>query len=294
MAKTTEEKVIENSELVISTAVSGVDNGNCLDEYSKLLKLYKKLAKKYDKVIKLGDKYSSKVMTNNDKLQTFTKKKVLESASSNRELKESFSEEVEQYKEIIERLKSKLKNNSTSANTITKELEVSRKETHLLKNKNIHLESKVKVLEEFNTPFEILLEQEIIRVRHNAEPMVLAILGIDDFAKIKNNINAFTTIDNFILGIFKYLQNSLKKSDTVVYGKNEIFYIMMPYTKMENAIKLLKIIGHRRVISQNNITLSSGVTSLNNDDTAESMIKRCLPAYKKAISDNLYSKTIEI
>jgi len=138
------------------------------------------------------------------------------------------------------------------------------------------------------------LEQEIIRVRHSDASLVFVMIGLDDFINIRSKIDEFTNIENFILRIFKYLQNSLKKTDTVIYFEAEMFYIMMPYTKVENAIKSLKVVGHRRTIGQNHITLSSGVTSLRKSDTVESMMERCLVAYNEAILDHTCSNVVEI
>lgn len=293
--KSLEDVIVENSELFITKISEKFEEDEeILIEYKKLLKSYKKLAKRYNRTIKIGDGYTSNLMNKNEKLQTFTKKKVLESAATSRELKQEYIDKLEHQQKEINDLQKKVNMQNSSFSDVNTKLTSSRKESVVLKNKNMALESKINVLKEFHTPFETLLEQEINRVRFNKQTLTLAMVGIDNYNNIKSKLSGFTTSENFILGIFKYLQNSLKKTDTVIYFEGEMFYIMMPYTTMESAIKTLNVIGHRRAIGQNNITLSSGVTLLKDKDTSDSMIKRCLEAYSNAMRDSNQLNVIDI
>ena len=259
--QSTEDGIIENSEsFMLKISEKFDEDEEILLEYKKLLKNYKKLAKRYNKTIKIGDGYTSNMMDKNDKLQTFTKKKVLESVATSRELKQEYIKKLENQQKDINDLKQKVQMQNSSVSEISNKLTNSRKESVVLKNKNISLESKIDMLKELKVPFETLLEQDINRVRLTKQPLALAMVGIDNYDEIKSKLSGFTTSENFILGIFKYLQNSLKKTDTVTYFDDEMFYVLMPYAVMESAVNTLKVLGHRRAIGQNNITLSSGIT----------------------------------
>jgi GGDEF domain-containing protein len=293
--QSTEDGIIENSEsFMLKISEKFDEDEEILLEYKKLLKNYKKLAKRYNKTIKIGDGYTSNMMDKNDKLQTFTKKKVLESVATSRELKQEYIKKLENQQKDINDLKQKVQMQNSSVSEISNKLTNSRKESVVLKNKNISLESKIDMLKELKVPFETLLEQDINRVRLTKQPLALAMVGIDNYDEIKSKLSGFTTSENFILGIFKYLQNSLKKTDTVTYFDDEMFYVLMPYAVMESAVNTLKVLGHRRAIGQNNITLSSGITFLKDKDTSGTMMERCLKAYNNAMTDKNQLNVIKV
>ena len=107
------------------------DKNIFFEQYPSLLKAYKKLFKRYNKMIKLSDNYSENVMDRNNKLQTFTKKKILENVSSTNELKKKYSNELIDNKNRIEKL--------------SKELEDMTKKYHVLLRRNALL-TKVKYI----------------------------------------------------------------------------------------------------------------------------------------------------
>ena len=60
-------------------------------------------------MIKLGDSYSDSIMSKNSKLQTFTKKKVLESVSLKKDLEKKYTKDQVESQKIIESLTQELK-----------------------------------------------------------------------------------------------------------------------------------------------------------------------------------------
>ena len=100
---TKEEVLIQNAQELIDS--KNYDDNKLLEDYKVLLKSYKKIFKQYNKIVKIGDNYSSKVMTQNDKFKTFTKKTILNSVSSKRKLETQFSAELLNSKKQIKILK---------------------------------------------------------------------------------------------------------------------------------------------------------------------------------------------
>ena len=286
MNKINENLIIEHTENLLSTLKSGdITKDQLLEEYTTLLQSYKDLNEKYTDIQKSENTYISR----NDDLQNLTKKKTFENASSIIELKEKYNDDINLYKTTIQNLKEEINNNNTKILKLSKELYNSKKELEFLKNTNIELESQVKNLEEFNIPFETILQNEINNARNNDESLVLAITGIYNFANIRDKIKEFTTLNNFILGIFKYLVNNLRKEDTVKFIEVEMFYILLPNTDSNKATEILEKFSIEKDINHNNISLSSGFTTLKKDDTVDSIIERASYAYNESIKDTRHS-----
>ncbi len=284
--KTEEHLIIENIEDLLSQFNNNHNtNDKLLLEFTNLVDNYKKLTNKYDIIQESMNTYLSR----NDNLQNLTKKKVFENASSIIELKEKYNQEINIYKETISKLKEEININNKKIRKLNDELTNSKKEVDYLKDINEELESKIKNLEEFNIPFENILESEIVKSKSTKEPLILAIIGIYDFANVRDKIKKFTTIDNFILGVFRYLVNNLRKYDTVKFIEVEMFYILMPNTSAEEAADTLEKFNKERIIDQNSISLSSGYTLLNKKDTVDSIIDRTSHAYNESIKDSRHS-----
>ncbi len=251
-----EDKVTKQSSIVIDS-FKDLDI-ELQDEYSKLLKGYQKLNKKYNKMITLGDKYSSKVMDTNENLQDFTKKKVFESMASVRKIKEEHTKEITKYKAVIAKYEK-----------IQKDIQPQ----NISKNNG---RDKI---------FKNLLRQSIIKVSTTNDTLVCSVIGINNFKNIKIELNNFTNQEHFILGIEKYLHNSLKSTDTVSYFKDEMFYLIMPCRKIEDAKKLLNVICKNRTINKLDISLRSCITLFTKEDTAVSLLERCFLGYVTSIKD---------
>lgn len=298
--KTKEEKLIEHSQEIIDSVCDQSSDTVLAKEYKKLSKEYKKLSSRSKKIMKMNDKMHSSILNQNDSLVDdknnilqYSKKKILTNISSQREVKEVFTTKIAQQIDTINKLNGQLLKYkqgdmglSSKLNVTIKKLEKSNIKVEGLEKTNSALLTKIEAIKSFQTPFEKILEKEIISTRKTGEGLILAMMGIDDFANIKNKLLEFTTEDVFILGITKYLQHNLNKADTVVYFEAEMFYIMLIDTPMKNAIAKLKSLGQSRVLNNNNITLSSGLTYISKEDTIDSSIERCFDTYYTAILDS--------
>ena len=304
--QTKEDKVLQNSNNIIETFSS--DKTPLELEYIEISKQYRKLLNRYNKIVKINDIMEKNVLNKNISLEddknTILKKsktKILDTISSNRKLKEEHLEITSKDKQKIIELQKKLslfeKNTSTVKEELTSTVSIlqeTKVKVKKLEEDNEKLSKEIITLKEIVTPFEEILEKELVNIRRNHDDFVLCIIGIDNFNILKNKLNEFTTVENFILGTLKYLKNSLKKSDTVIYFEAEMFYILMPNHTIEHAYDVCKMLGKRRTINQQNITLSAGITTLKDKDDTDSIIGRCLEAYSEAISDSLHSRVIKI
>lgn len=304
--KTKEDKVIEKSNDVIDSFKN--KDEDLQQEYIELSKQYNKLYKRYNKIIKIndimeGNVHNKTISLEDDKknIINISKTKILDTITSNRLQKEKLVEDQVNDKQTIIELEKQLALYQKNASSASKELvntvstlEKTTIKVNKLEVENDRLNKEVVALKEIATPFEEVLEKEIENVRRNNDSFVLCMIGIDNFNSLKNKLFEFTTIENFVLGIMKYLKNSLNKRDTVIYFEAEMFYIMMPNSTIERALSIAKTMGKRRSINQLNITLSAGVTALKDDDDIDSIIERCFNAYNEAITDSLYSRVIEI
>lgn len=299
MIASKEEKVIRTTQKIIELFEKSNENSIQIDDYKELFKQYQQLAKRYKKIIKINDSMSSQVINKNESLEQdkqniikISREKILSNITGSRKLQEKFSIDLNEQKELVKRLMNDLssfeKLEEQSNQKLKKAMEtlkVAELKQNELKQKNKELQMKVKALKEFTTPFDVIVEKEIISAKRTNVSLALCMIGIDNFEQIKGKLDGFTTVENFILGILKYLRQSLKKTDVVGYLKNEIFYILILDEHIENVKKSLKTLGKRRVINQINISLSSGCSFLKENDETLALIQRCANAYKESINN---------
>jgi hypothetical protein len=298
LQKTKEEEVLDTAMNNIDSICAQSTDKVLVKEYKELSKHYKKLLTRSNKILKINDKMQFSILNDNESLEEdkknilkYSKKKILSNVSSQREIKEQYSTKMVEYIEVIKNLKEKSNKYRTANNehisqlkTITRKLDSSSKRLESKEKAYDVLSTKFDIFKESQMSFESLMEKEIISVRRNKDNLVLSILGIENFKTIRTKLEEFTTEDGFVLGIIKYLRNSLPKSDTIMYYRNEMFYIIMPYIKTEDAIEVLKKLGKQRVINGISIALVGSLTYINDEDDAVSLINRCYNTYKKAIA----------
>jgi GGDEF domain-containing protein len=302
-----EEKVLEHSLDIIESVCKNNAQNTLENEYMSLSKEYKNLLKRYNKIIKINDIMDENIINDNECLKEdkenivkISKTKILDSITSKRELKEEFSKNSQEDRDTIKRLKEELERYKKSSVNVTERLtttEIILKDTKTkvatLEEKNKKLNSEVQSLKEIATPFEETLEKEIFNARRNSDSLILCMIGIDNFNSLKNGLHTFTTIENFILGILKYLKHSLSKKDTVIYFEAEMFYILIPNKTLEQSVAICKMLGKRRSINKMDITLSAGISLLKDDDDTDDILGRCLQAYNIAINDSKHARIIE-
>lgn len=216
-----EEKILQQAEQIITLSEESVS----LEDYDELYNEYKKLVNRYKKIIKINDSMNSRVMNENDELEKdkekiikVSREKILSNIASHREQQEKYSHDLSGQKKLIEQLTKDLRSFQQLENQSNEKLEkttLDLKQTQIKVNKledaNEKLNMKVRALKEFVPPFDTIVEKEVFYSRQNNAKLSLCMLGVDEYSEIKNNLIGFTTIENFILGILKYLQNSLKK-----------------------------------------------------------------------------------
>jgi len=232
MKQTKEEKVTKHSDAILETLCKNQED-QLSSEYKQLANEYKKLFKRYTRHSKISDLMDKTVISEKNSLEDdkkniikISKTKIMDSISNQRKLKDQHLQESSNNKQLIYKLQKELdqyKNISTDTNKkLTKTTDILQKtktKVQKLEEENSSLSMEVNALKELALPFEELLEKELLNVQKNQDNFVLCMIGIDNFNSLKNKLFEFTTIENFILGILKYLKNSLKKTDRVIYFK---------------------------------------------------------------------------
>ncbi|MEA3497962.1 MAG: diguanylate cyclase [Campylobacterota bacterium] len=297
--KSREEIVLKKTEGIISKLHEQDINNIELEEYEKLYIEYRKLTKRYNKIVKMNDSMQSKIMKDNDSLSEdkvniikLSKKKIMSNIAENRKIKEEHSKTLSNLTTEINSIKNH--KNIASEYKVGKEIESTKLEINLLKNKNETLTRKVSELKEFIPSLETYLNREMNVAKKTKEPLVFCMLGIDKFNDIKDKVDSFTTRENFLLGLLKYIKNSVDTNDIVAHHKGEIFYIISQNNTAEKMLKKCQSIGRRKVINSLNISISSCVTELTTKDEYNDVIIRTAAGYKESILDKRDGKVIEV
>ena len=251
-------------------------NTTSLNQYSELLKNYTNLLDK------------------NEKLEAFTKKKIFDNASSLRTIKEEHTKEIIKYKTIVKELQEDIKKHINVTSKMSLELNKLKRYTLKIKESNTELESKISILEEYQIPFEIVLETQINKSEKDNSSLIFAVIGIDNFLSIKPAVETFTTIDNFTLGIYKFIQKILSQEDTVYYFKNGTYFITISNKDMQSSKEILKNIGIKKMINKIPVTISSCIISREENDTPSSLLEKGLNAYDELMKTHELSQVIEI
>ena len=133
--------------------------------------------------------------------------------------------------------------------------------------------------------FDEILKEEIFRVKRYQNPFCITILDIDKFKNFNDTFGHLIG-DEVLIMLANNLQNTTRKTDTFARWGGEEFVILFRETDINSA---KTICNHLRVnIEELNhplagsITASFGVTQYKEDDTQESLLKRCDDALYKA------------
>jgi len=229
----------------------------------------------YGKLIEDFEQLKSK----NEMLEKFTKKRILDNAQFVRTLKESHQKELTKYKSAISNLQTTLKEQTSATHKLNIELNSLKKYSLELKKSNEKLNSEVGVLKEYSTSFETLFEAQIQKAKLGKKPIVFIMAGIDNYNYLQNAITEFTTIDRFTLGIYKFIQSRLSPDDIVYYNEAGTYFISVINRDIEEVRQLFVKIARKKVIHDNNITISSSMSLLKPKDTWDSIMERTLSTY---------------
>ena len=290
MRKVKEEKVIEHSDGIMKELHKVYKEGIGVDEYSKLLTEYKKLYKRYHKTIKLGDTMGNQVMDKNELLQdnlqyTISKardklmdnvvehRKTKEVSSNYRAkskvyedaLRESYAEnkklekKITQYVKTFGEIESNIKKTSTDSNNITKKINP----------------------REFD---KITIEQLVsLELSKGKQEFVIINLALKNFNQMIETIEESSSLNNFLIGISKYIVNILDKSDIIYHFKDEEFFIITKDRNIDEINSLIQKLNQKRKVLGFDIQFTIGMTQYKDkEDTTETLLKRCKHAFFEA------------
>ncbi len=284
-----EDIIIDNANSILEKIENNdSDNEIIISEYKNLLKSYNKLNKKYKKIVKIGDSYSSQVMTKNNDLQTFTRKKVLENVTSQREIKEEYTKELIKSKETIKSLNSKLEEVSAKYYESQKKLEKLVKPKAVFKNtdteQNIyHQEIN---LDKFKSKsYSEILNNEIAYANKYGKPFVAGKITIN--GNIGQLSKDESTGTNILRAILKSINGSLKTNDSIYFTYPNIFYIVLVNTTLKDSKQLLDVLMKSTKLAKLDLYLSFGLAEFEIDkDMFDTILHRITTANQKAAMNN--------
>jgi len=133
--------------------------------------------------------------------------------------------------------------------------------------------------------FDELFASELERVKRYKFPMSIAILDIDHFKEFNDN-HGHLVGDEVLIMLSSNLGDKLRKTDVYARWGGEEFVILFIETKLDDAIissnNIRKNIEQLEHKTAGKITVSFGVTQYQENDTLESLFKRCDDALYKA------------
>lgn len=125
--------------------------------------------------------------------------------------------------------------------------------------------------------FNEIIGYKIIEAKHFKSPLSIIIFDVDHFKKI-NDTYGHPVGDKVLAELATVIRKNIRKSEIFVRWGGEEFIILLQNTSLYNATmvaeKLRKAVENHNFPHVKNITCSFGVTSLKENDTIESFIKR--------------------
>lgn len=296
MKKTNEEKNIEHFKKTIDEFKSNFEKDFAISEYIVLFEEYKKLVRRYSKTIKQADSMSSKVMKSNESLNdsiqyTINKAraKIMQNIEENRKTKETSSEYLLKLKDFEKLLyesqvrEQKLKNKLTFYKKKFGEINDVFDESKIKKEEKI---INVNPIELQNINIKQLMVLEVGKSKKNLSLMKLS---LNHFSDMIETIEQSSSLENFILGIKRYLINNLnriyniKKDYIVFHDKNEIFYLLLRENNKAVLSKFMNDINSKGEVFGFKIVFSMGLTQYqDNTDSIDTFLSRCESAYNQA------------
>jgi len=164
----------------------------------------------------------------------------------------------------------------------------------IVRNNNIKKDLETKIMIDpltklYNRRYIEHIEQILIDFGKNKTPLSLIMLDLDYFKNI-NDTYGHDFGDKVLVGISNIIRNGVDDSSYVVRFGGEEFLIFLPKTSLESAISIANRI--RNIISRTtftykdgtiiSVTVSSGVATLKEDETIESLFDRVDQALYKA------------
>ncbi len=293
MRKSKEERVIEHGEYIIKELHRVYKEGIGIDEYYKLLKEYRRLYKRQEKMIKLSDNMGGEIMEKNDTLSDnlqYTIKtartKLMDNVSEHRKTKETSSKFQLRSKDLETALKESYEENSKLEKKLRYYIENYGEVKHSF-NEEVGSQPTAKIVinpaEYKNMTIKQVVSMELSKDKTS---FGLAKISLNNFNAMIDTIEQSSSINNFLLGTYKYLKNSFQKEDIVFHDTLEAFYIITR-NKDSNAVKLLmQKLNKKRKVLNFDIIFSIGMTHfIPGKDTEEIFLRRCENAFIEAQQD---------
>lgn len=124
------------------------------------------------------------------------------------------------------------------------------------------------------------MQREVARTRRQNAPLSIALLDIDNFKQINDNLG-HRTGDMALQHLATVTRETIRPQDTLVRFGGEEFIILLPDTGMEEAVKVMERVQReltrRYFLSDNNkllITFSAGIGVLKSDEEPAEAIRR--------------------
>lgn len=295
MRKSKEERVIEHSAEILDELHRIYKEGIGIDEYLKLLNEYKKLFKRYERTIKLSDSMGKGILDENDILSEnlqytikTARNKLLENVSEHRKTKEMSSK----YKESLKQYEEALKNSYKESSDLEKKLnyyikeygEIAHSFHNSVKTQNSPTLTNLTSDEYKNMSINSIVSSELV---NNKENFILTKIALNNFESMIPSIEKSSSVQNFILGIYKYIKNIFSDEVIIIHDDTESFYLIFNNQKLSSVKELLLKLNRKRTILNFPIKFSVGCTQFAiTSDNADTFVRRCENAFLLSIERN--------
>jgi len=135
---------------------------------------------------------------------------------------------------------------------------------------------------------DLAFEREISRAKRQQQPLCYALIDIDNFKKL-NDAHGHKVGDDALIYLVDLIKTTTRIDDIVARYGGEEFVVLLPNTKMSDAIEILSRVRRnltKQFFLHDNkrllITFSAGVAEYTNDETQESIFKRADEALYRA------------
>lgn len=136
--------------------------------------------------------------------------------------------------------------------------------------------------------FEELLTYELKKKERNNEALSIALIDIDLFKKFNDKFGHLIG-DEVLIMLADGVSNAIRASDTFARWGGEEFVLIFPNTNLEGAVEISNILRKKiealKHESAGKVTVSIGVSEVQQGDTLESIFERCDQALYLAKND---------
>lgn len=294
MAKSQEEKNIENGDEVVKELHKVYTDGIAIVEYSKLLKAYKTLYRRYEKTIKLSDVMGNGIMKKNDNLQDNLKytvqtarTKLMDNVVEHRKTKETSSRYLLKNKMLEESYNTLFEQNSVNEKKLKYYVKTYGDIAH---NMYTQVGEKENTKFDINPPFyrnKTIKHALLLESPHDKTQFILSKIGVQSFDNIVDKIMQLTSLNSFMVAISKYISNYLDKNDFLFHHKMDEFYIISNKKEIDTIKELIDKLNTKREVMNFDVHFCAGITQfIENEDSEEILLQRCDYAYSKVKKEN--------